>query len=56
MLYVRYPLSLRNVEDLVFERGVDLCHETVPLWWNSFGPLFAADIRKQRVMRGRGEL
>ena len=29
MLYVRYPLSLRNVEDLLSERGVDICHETV---------------------------
>ena len=28
MLYVRYPLSLRNVEDLLFERGYDFCHET----------------------------
>ena len=40
MLYVRYPLSLRNVEDLLFERGYDLCHETVRLWWNRFGPMF----------------
>jgi putative transposase len=54
MLYVRYPLSLRNVEDLLFERGIDLCHETVRLWWNRFGPLFAADIRQQRVSRMRG--
>jgi hypothetical protein len=54
MLYVRYPLSLRNVEDLLFERGIDLCHETVRLWWNRFGPLFAADIRRQRVSRLRG--
>lgn len=54
MLYVRYPLSLRNVEDLSFERRVDLCHETVRLWWNSFGPLFAAEIRRQRVSRMRG--
>jgi putative transposase len=53
MLYVRYPLSLRNVEDLLFERGIDLCHETVRLWWNRFGPLFAADIRRQRVNRMR---
>ena len=54
MLYVRYPLSLRNVEDLLFERGYDLCHETVRLWWNRFGPMFAADIRRQRVSRMRG--
>ena len=49
MMYVRYPLSLRQVEDLLFERGIDLCHETVRLWWNRFGPIFAAEIRKRRV-------
>jgi putative transposase len=54
MLYVRYPLSLRNVEDLLSERGVDICHETVRFWWNRFGPKFAADIRRQRVLRMRG--
>ena len=31
MMYVRYPLSLRNVEDLLFERDIDICHETVRL-------------------------
>ena len=54
LMYVRFPLSLRNVEDLLFERGIDLCHETVRLWWNRFGPMFAADIRRQRVSRMRG--
>ena len=54
MMYVRFPLSLRNVEDLLFERGIDICHETVRLWWNRFGPLFAAGIRRQRVSRMRG--
>jgi len=54
MMYVRFPLSLRNVEDLLFERGIDICHETVPHWWNRFGPLFAADVRRQRVSRMRG--
>jgi len=53
LMYVRFPLSLRSVEDLLFERGIDLCHETVRLWWNRFGPLFAADIRRQRVSRMR---
>jgi putative transposase len=51
MMYVRFPLSLRNVEDLLFERGIDICHETVRLWWNRFGPMFAGDIRRQRVSR-----
>lgn len=54
MMYVRFPSSLRNVEDLLFERGIDLCHETVRLWWNRFGPMFAADIRRQRVQAMRG--
>jgi len=54
LMYVRFPLSLRNVEDLLFERGIDICHETVRLWWNRFGPLFAADIRRQRVNAMRG--
>jgi putative transposase len=54
MMYVRFPLSLRNVEDLLFERGIDISHETVRHWWNRFGPLFAADIRRQRVSRMRG--
>jgi putative transposase len=53
MMYVRFPLSLRNVEDLLFERGIDICHETVRNWWNRFGPMFAADIRRQRVSRMR---
>ena len=49
MMYVRYPLSLRNVEDLLHERGIDISHETVRFWWNRFGPLFASEIRKRRV-------
>ena len=48
-MYVGYPLSLRQVEDLLSERGIDVCHETVRYWWNRFGPLFAAEIRKRRV-------
>ena len=53
MMYVRFPLSLRNVEDLLHERGIDICHETVRAWWNRFGPIFAADIRKKRVQAMR---
>ena len=47
MMYIRYPLSLRQVEDILFERGIDICHETVRYWWNRFGPMFAAAIRKR---------
>jgi putative transposase len=49
MLYIRFPLSLRNVEDLLHERGIEISHETVRYWWNRFGPMFAAEIRSKRV-------
>lgn len=49
MLYIRYPLSLRNVEDLLFGYGIDVSHETVRYWLNRFGPMFAAEIRRCRV-------
>ena len=53
MMYVRFPLSLRNVEDLLHERGIEISHETVRFWWNRFGPMFAAEIRRKRVSRMR---
>lgn len=49
MMYIRFPLSLRNVEGLLHERGIDITHETVRFWWNRFGPLFARSIRKRRA-------
>jgi putative transposase len=49
MLYIRFPLSLRNVEDLLHERGIDITHESVRFWWNKFGAMFAAEIRRRRV-------
>ena len=51
MMYVQYPLSLRQVEDLLYERGIDISYETVRFWWNRFGPIFASEIRKNRVQR-----
>jgi putative transposase len=54
LMYVPFPLPFRNVEDLLFERGINICHETVRLWWNRFGPTFAGDIRRQRLSRMRG--
>jgi putative transposase len=53
LLYVRFPLSLRNVEDLLFERGIDICHETVRLWCDRFGPMFAGEVRRKRVQHMR---
>ena len=51
MYYVRYPLSFRQVEDILHERGIDLCHETVRFWVNRFGVQFAKEIRKRRAGR-----
>tara|TARA_R100000322_G_scaffold124442_1_gene81207 strand:- start:16534 stop:16824 length:291 start_codon:yes stop_codon:yes gene_type:complete len=61
MLYVRFPLSRRNVEDLLHESGIDVSHETVRCWRHRFGPMFAAEIRKRRIeemrsSRWRGHL
>ena len=49
MVYIQFRLSLRNVEDLLHERGVDICHETVRFWWQRFGRLLASEIRMRRV-------
>jgi len=49
MLYVRFPLSLRNVEDLLHERGIDVSHETIRFWWDGFGPMFTSEIRRRRI-------
>ena len=38
----------------LLECGIDICHETVRLWWNGFGPLISSEIRRQRVSRMRG--
>ncbi|MCP1335527.1 DDE-type integrase/transposase/recombinase [Hyphomicrobiales bacterium FT118] len=54
MMHVRFPLSLRNVEDLLHERGIDISHETVRFWWNRFGPMFAGEIRRKRAQFLRG--
>jgi len=39
MYYIRYSLSLRQVEDILYERGIDVCHESIRYWWNRFGSL-----------------
>ena len=49
MLYVRFPLSLRNVEDLLHERGVNVSYESVRYWWHRFGSQFANKIKKRRA-------
>ncbi len=54
LMYVRFPSSLQNVERLLFERGIDICQEAVCHWWKRFGPMFAADVRRQRVSWMKG--
>ncbi len=49
MMYVHYPLSLRHIEDLLHERGIDICQESVRHRWNRFGPFFAAKVWKRRM-------
>ena len=49
MMYIRYPLSLRQVEDILFKRDMDISYETVRFWWNRFGPMFASEIRRRCV-------
>ena len=46
-LCLRFTLSLRDVEDLLAERGVAVSYETVRRWVNYFGPMIAADLRKR---------
>ena len=52
-MYVRFPLSLPNVEDLLHGRGIQVSYETIRFWWNRFGPIFAAETRKKRTYRMR---
>ena len=51
MMYVRFPLSLRQVEDLLHERGIDISYETVRAWWNRFGPLVCSGDKKEPLGR-----
>ena len=46
MLYIHFPLPLRNVADLLHGRAIEISHETVRYWWNRFGPTFASQIHK----------
>jgi putative transposase len=42
MMYFRFPLSLRNVEDLLHEQRIDISYDAIRFWWNRFGLLFLA--------------
>lgn len=47
MLYVRFALSLRNVEYLLNERGIEMSHEAVR--WRRFGSMLTAEVRKRAL-------
>ena len=47
-LYLRFTLSLRDVEDLLAERGIAVSYESIRRWINHFGPAIAADLRQRR--------
>ncbi len=50
-LYLRFTLSLRDVEDLLAERGVAVSYETVRRWVNHFGPMIAANVALHLIVR-----
>ena len=54
LLYIRFPLPLRNVEDLLQRRGIEISQETVRYWWNRFGLILAEGLRRKWVGRMRG--
>ena len=48
-LYFRFHLSLRDVEELLAERGVTVTYETIRAWCAKFGPRYAAGLRRRRA-------
>jgi len=50
--YVRFNLSLREVEELMLERGVDVSYETIRRWTVKFGPLIAQVLRRRQPRSG----
>ena len=52
-LYHRFLLSYRDVQELLFERGIDVSHETVRAWCARFGPAIAEALRQRKPRRGR---
>ena len=51
-LYFRFHLSLRDVQDLLAERGIIVSHEAIRLWSTKFGPTYAAGLRRSRARSG----
>jgi putative transposase len=51
-LYHRFPLSLREVEEMMLQRGVVVSHETVRRWCAKFGQTYANGLRRRRPRPG----
>src|ERR671927_914706 len=51
--YLAYPLSSRQVLELLAERGIDVSHRTILDWVQAFGPMLAAEVRRRRHPVGR---
>jgi putative transposase len=51
-LYFRFPLSFREVEELMLERGVVVSYETIRRWCDKFGQAYANDLRRRRPQPG----
>ena len=51
-LYYRFPLSFREVEELMLVRGVIVSYETIRQWCAKFGPVYAAGLRRRRPRPG----
>ena len=51
-LYVRFNLSLRDVEEMLLERGIDVSYETIRRWVAKFGPQIARNLRRRQERPG----
>ena len=51
-LYHRFPLSFRDVQELMLERGVDVSYETIRAWCDRFGQEYANQLRRRGPRRG----
>ena len=48
-LYFRFTLSIRDVEEMMAQRGIDVSRETVRCWVSKFGPTMAASLRRRKL-------
>src|SRR3954468_16817524 len=50
-LYLRFPLSLRLVEEMLLERGIVVSYETIRRWGRKFGQAYAKQLRRRQPSR-----